>query len=100
MKFYPNVEKGLRLVQKLGFKLIVVSNQSGLARGYFSTSDLQNVHRAFKKKLVAKGIRLSGIYFCPHLPTAGCSCRKPKPGLVRRAAREQNVDPKKSYVIG
>jgi histidinol-phosphate phosphatase family protein len=100
MKFYPSAIRGLKSLQKLGFRLLIISNQSGVARGYFSLKQLGLVNRVFKQRLAAKGIRIDGIYFCPHLPTAGCGCRKPNPGMIRRAVRDFRVKPKQSYMIG
>ncbi len=100
MFFYPTVYAGLKALQKAGYLLIVVSNQSGVGRGYFSLSQLKKINAAFKKRLAAKGIRISDIYFCPHLPDAGCECRKPNPGMVRAAVKKWKIDPRESYVIG
>jgi histidinol-phosphate phosphatase family protein len=79
---------------------VVITNQSGVARGYFSLGQLEKIHRRFRGALGAKGVRLSGIYFCPHAPDAGCRCRKPKPFLVRRAAKALKLDLNKSFVVG
>ena len=100
IKFYRCAAPGLRRLQKAGFRLVIVSNQSGIGRGYFTRDDFARVSDRFVAMLQRQGVRIDGIYFCPHLPDAGCDCRKPAPGLARRAARELNLDLKRSYVIG
>lgn len=100
MVFYASAYAPLRKLQKAGFRLVVVSNQSAVGRGYMTLAQLGKINRHFKKKLKAEGVRIDGIYFCPHLPDAGCSCRKPRPGMVRRAAREMILDLKRSYLVG
>lgn len=100
IKFYATAFRGLQTFQKLGFKLIIVSNQSGVARGYFSLAQLAKINRSFTEQLRRRGIHISKIYFCPHSPEGGCSCRKPKPGMIHRAARELKIDLKSSYMIG
>ncbi len=100
LHFYPSAIPALRRLQKAGFLLVVVSNQSGVARGFFSMEDLAAVNARFLKILRRAGVRIAGTYFCPHAPDAGCACRKPRPGLPRRAARELGIDLKKSYVVG
>src|ERR1051325_8327952 len=100
MFFYLSAFKGLRRLGRNGFKLVIITNQSGVARGYFTLKDLHRINFIFRERLLSRGVKISGIYFCPHHPNAGCSCRKPKPMLARRAVRELNLDLKRSYVIG
>lgn len=100
MKFYSSAFRGLKYLQKTGLTLFIVTNQSGVARGYFSIRQLQKVNEAFKRAVARHGIQIREIYFCPHMPTAGCACRKPKPGLIKRAVRQYKINPKASYVIG
>lgn len=100
MVFYPSAFPALRRLQKSGYRLIVITNQSGVGRGYFSLKTLSRINDFFLRKLKKKGITVSGIYFCPHRPNAGCRCRKPKPFLVYKAAREHAIDIPASYVIG
>jgi D-glycero-D-manno-heptose 1,7-bisphosphate phosphatase len=90
-----------------GFKVVVITNQAGIARGYFSEATLQQIHRELEKMLRAQEAHIDAIYYCPHHPTAGigvykidCNCRKPKPGLLERAARELNLDLRQSFVVG
>lgn len=84
----------------MGYRLIVVTNQSGIARGYFDQARLAQIHQSMWRQLRAESVELSGVYFCPHLPDDACPCRKPAPGLVHRAAAEHGFDPASSVVIG
>jgi D-glycero-D-manno-heptose 1,7-bisphosphate phosphatase len=96
----PNAAAGMKRLQELGLRLIVVSNQSGIGRGLFTWATLEAVHDRFKALLAAEGVTLSGIFICPHHPDDNCGCRKPKPGLVERAATMLNFDPREAVVIG
>jgi D-glycero-D-manno-heptose 1,7-bisphosphate phosphatase len=96
----PNAAAGLRRLRELGFGLVVVTNQSGIGRGYFDQSALDAVHRRLRELLQAEGVVLDGIYCCPHTEQAGCGCRKPRPGLALRAAADLGFDPAESFVIG
>jgi D-glycero-D-manno-heptose 1,7-bisphosphate phosphatase len=104
---YPGLGPGLRRLQAAGFQLIVITNQSGLARGYFSEDDLAAMHAYLSGELAAEGVRLDGIYYCPHHPDGAipelairCDCRKPQPGMLRRAAAEQGLDLARSWFVG
>ena len=94
-------------LNRLGTLTCVISNQSGVARGFFSEADVALVHQALQRELLAEGARLDRIYYCPHHPTEGippyrvdCECRKPKPGMLKAAERDLNIDLSRSYVIG
>ncbi len=100
MFFYPFVFSALRALQKAGYQLVVLTNQSGVARGYVTLAKLQEINRKFTQVFAKRGVRIDGIYYCPHWPDQGCACRKPKPGLARRAARDLGIDIKRSYVVG
>jgi D-glycero-D-manno-heptose 1,7-bisphosphate phosphatase len=95
-----NTFEGLKLLQEKGYKIILVSNQSGIARGLFSEKDLQAVMRKVSGILESRGIELSGIYYCPHDRPDDCDCRKPKPGMLLRAAADLNLDLMQSWMIG
>lgn len=106
-----NLEKdcieGLQRFKMLGYKLIIISNQSGVARGYFEESALKNVESKIKDLLTEHGISLNGFYYCPHHPEGTvtrykkvCDCRKPNPGMILRAARENKIDLSHSFMIG
>ena len=100
IEFLPNAIAGLQAFRDLGYQLIVLTNQSGIARGYFSPQTLQAIHERLRVLLAHHGLRLAGIYVCPHAPTDDCDCRKPKPGLVLRAIEEHDIDPARSVLIG
>jgi D-glycero-D-manno-heptose 1,7-bisphosphate phosphatase len=98
---------GLRVLRGSGFRLVVVSNQSGVARGYFSGKELLDVERALGDLLSYHGLGLDGFYYCPHHPNGvrpeyavSCVCRKPKPELLTRAAAELDLDLARSWVVG
>jgi D-glycero-D-manno-heptose 1,7-bisphosphate phosphatase len=99
-KMYPGVGEGVKRLKDAGFKIIVVTNQSGIARGYFTEEDLTAVHDRMKEEFASFGVTLDGIYYCPHHPNQSCSCRKPNTGLFEKAMREHDIDPGRSYMIG
>jgi D-glycero-D-manno-heptose 1,7-bisphosphate phosphatase len=96
----PGVVEGLRRLREAGYLLVVVTNQSGAARGYFTETDIHGIHDELAKQLVAEGIALDAFYYCPHGPTDGCRCRKPLPGMTLQAAAEWNIDLAASVTIG
>jgi D-glycero-D-manno-heptose 1,7-bisphosphate phosphatase len=100
VELLPGAAEGLRRLRDLGFGLVVVTNQSGLSRGYFDLERLGQIHARLAALLGVEGIKLDGIYVCPHLPEHGCACRKPLPGLAHRAALDLSFDPRSSIVVG
>lgn len=86
--FCPGALTGLIAMRDMGLDLVVVTNQSGIARGYFDTDTLDAIHTRMTKLLADVGVTLAGIYSCPHGPEDACDCRKPKPGLIARAEAE------------
>lgn len=96
----PGVAEGLGALMQGGFRLAVVSNQSGIGRGLFSTEQYEAFQRRLESELGRRGIRLAGSFYCPHAPEAGCSCRKPEPGLLLRARDLLGADLARSWVIG
>ncbi|SDE96293.1 D,D-heptose 1,7-bisphosphate phosphatase [Mucilaginibacter pineti] len=102
-----NSQTGLKSLLGAGYLLVVISNQSGVARGFFTERALSSVKNKLNELLGKSGIKLSGFYYCPHHPAGinpgysiDCDCRKPKPGLIQTAAGELNIDLEKSWMIG
>lgn len=97
----PGVTEGLRLLQDAGYKLIVVTNQGGIAKGEYSDADVAATHAYMLQLLADAGIYIDGVYYCPHhSDVAPCSCRKPAPGLILSAIAEHGIDPATSILIG
>lgn len=84
----PGSLEAIASLTAAGFRVVVISNQSGIGRGLFSETTLGDIHAAMRAAVEAAGGKLTAIYYCPHRPEDGCDCRKPKPGLLRRAAAE------------
>ena len=107
-EFLPGVPEALRELQDAGYLLIVVSNQSGIGRGYYSEADVASLNQAIAQHLESTvGVTLSGFYHCPHHPTEAegefrrqCDCRKPAPGMIRRAVLDHGIDVKTSLLVG
>lgn len=107
LEFTPNAIAGLQLLAQSGYLLIVISNQSGVARGYFSETMLVPMIQQLQELLKQAGIKLSGFYYCPHHPQGivapyaiECDCRKPQPGMFYQAALEHAIDLNQSWFIG
>jgi D-glycero-D-manno-heptose 1,7-bisphosphate phosphatase len=91
---------GLRRMRDLGLGLVIVTNQSGVGRGYFNMARLDQIHKRLTDLLRQEDVVLDGIYCCPHVPEDHCLCRKPQPGLLLRAATEHGFDPRRCVVVG
>ncbi len=107
MRLAPGSRSGLRRLHERGFRLVVVSNQSGVARGYFTEDALREVEERLRDLLRTFGVPLAGFYYCPHDPlgrvkryATACTCRKPRPGLLQRAARDGHFDLTHSWCVG
>jgi len=100
VRLLPGVVSGLRALQRLGLVLIMVTNQSGIGRGYFDRAAVDAVHNRLLQLLSKEGVTIDGIYLCPHAPEEKCACRKPLPSLALRAAEEHRVSMVASFVIG
>jgi histidinol-phosphate phosphatase family protein len=96
----PGVASGLRRLQEAGYRLAVVTNQSGIGRGYYGTEQYQAFQAHLVDDLDRQGVSVEASYVCPHHPDAGCGCRKPEPALLHRAERELGADLARSWVIG
>jgi histidinol-phosphate phosphatase family protein len=100
VELVPGVPAALRQARAAGYRLVGVSNQSGLGRGRFTSEQFTGVMRRLDALLEAAGCPLDGFFYCPHAPADGCRCRKPKPGLLEEAATSFTYDPTRSWVIG
>lgn len=105
--FLPGAIEALRLLRAAGYLLVVITNQSGIARGIYSEADYLALTEHMRERLAAAGVMLDGVEHCPHLPDAPlehyrmeCDCRKPKPGMLRRAIQTLDIDPGASFLVG
>ena len=106
-EYLPDAIEGLKQLQNAGFKLFVVTNQSGIARGYYTEDDFLSLTAIMETDLYAKGVTLSAVYYCPYLEDADLESyrsasefRKPEPGMLLKAANEHNIDLARSIMIG
>ena len=106
-RLFPYAGEAIKHLNENGWLAIVTTNQAGVARGYFSEEMIETVHKGLEDKLAIDGARLDAIYYCAHHPSVGeppyrfdCDCRKPKPGLITRAATDFDVDLKNSWMVG
>jgi histidinol-phosphate phosphatase family protein len=102
MELLPGVAEHLRLLKGAGFALVVITNQSAVARGILTLSRLNGLHETLRDMLGREGVTLDGIYACPHHPdfTGPCECRKPEPGMLKEAAEDLRLDLLSSYLVG
>ncbi len=100
VELLPNAAEGLHAMRRLGFGLIVITNQSGIGRGYFDEAHLGQVHDRLHAVLQHADLTVDGVYYCPHTPDDHCACRKPRPGLIQQAARDLHFEPADCVVIG
>ena len=100
VRLLPGAAEGLRRLKRAGFRVVVVSNQSGVGRGLITRDELARVNRRFLQLLKREKAPLDGLYWCPHDPSARCSCRKPKLRLVKRAASDLGISWKRSISVG
>jgi D-glycero-D-manno-heptose 1,7-bisphosphate phosphatase len=106
-RVFPYSAAAIKLLNDNGWLAIVVTNQAGVARGYFAEDMIQTIHETLKQEMAATDARIDAIYYCAHHPSVGdppyrvdCDCRKPKPGLIRRAADEFDIDLAESWMVG
>lgn len=99
-RMFPLAAGAVRRLNDARLPVIVVTNQSGVGRGFFPESMVHTVHELMIQQLKAAGAHLTAIYYCPHTSEDDCDCRKPKPGLLERAAREHGIDLPNSFVVG
>ncbi|HET6862458.1 MAG TPA: HAD family hydrolase [Pyrinomonadaceae bacterium] len=106
-RVFPYAAAAIELLHTAGWLAIVVTNQAGVARGYFSEELVAKVHQELTRQLESNGSQLDAIYYCAHHPSVGeppyrqdCDCRKPKPGLIQQASRDFDIDLKSSWMVG
>ena len=107
LEFVDSAAEMIGCLNRAGYLVVVVTNQSGVARGMYREEDVHRFHRYLNDELQRSGAHIDRFYYCPHLPEApdpayrkDCECRKPKPGMVLRAMEEMRIDPRSSYMIG
>jgi len=96
----PRAAEAVRLLNEAGWVVVLITNQSGIGRGYYAEQDVAAIHERIESDLAQAGARLDAIYYCPHRPDEGCVCRKPQPHLFQKAAQELGLDLSASYAIG
>ena len=106
-EFLPGAADALRMLQEAGYLLIIITNQSGIARGYYTEEDFMILNDWMKNELSKNGVNITAVYYCPHLPDAEveryrkvCTCRKPETGLFERAVHDFDIDLSLSYAVG
>ncbi len=99
-EFIEGVFDACMYYQKIGYSIIVITNQSGISRGFYSENDFVILNNWMLGQFRKKNIEIIDVLFCPHLPNENCNCRKPKPGLIFEAQQKHNIDLKKSWLIG
>ena len=100
LEILPGAMEGMRALADCGFALVIASNQRGVGRGMISMEDVDAIDAQIRRLLAASGAELAGSYYCPHLNDDGCDCRKPRPGLLLRAAEELDLDLGASWMLG
>lgn len=100
VELLPGSAEGLHLLQQAGLKLVILTNQAGIGRGYFTQADADRVQDKMRQLLKQEGVTLDGIYMCPHAPGDNCACRKPKPGMAWQAAADLGLDLTRTAMVG
>jgi D,D-heptose 1,7-bisphosphate phosphatase len=100
LEFEEGCLEGLKILKEMGYLLIVITNQSGIGRGYYTIEQMQELNEYMNKILKKNNSEIEKFYFCPHVIEDNCSCRKPSPELLYKARRDFNIDLTKSYMLG
>lgn len=100
LQLIDGVEEAMHIFQELGYLLIVITNQSGIGRGYYTLGDVHQFNSLLSKELRAKNITITAYYICPHAPNEDCTCRKPNATLINEAVAQYNIDREASYMFG
>lgn len=98
--FLPNALEAIQNLTESGYRIFVATNQAGIGRGIFTEQQLTDIHRQMLSEIKNAGGHIDQIYYCPHHPDAGCECRKPRPGMLLRAAQEHKIDVSETFFIG
>lgn len=99
-KFFDGAPEAIAALSKAGFLIVIVTNQSGVARGLFTHDDVRRIHEKMCREIEVVGGKVDAVYYCPHHPDEKCNCRKPGVALIERAIGDFVIDMKKSYVVG
>jgi histidinol-phosphate phosphatase family protein len=100
LRLVPGTARAIKNLRAAGLKVILVTNQSGVARGYLTLGTLKKIHQKLSRQLAERGAELDAIYFCPHGPDDGCACRKPKSAMLEKARRRFGLDLSRSWLVG
>ncbi len=100
LKFFPKTFETLKILRDQGFIFFIISNQSGIGRGYFEEKDMHNFHDYMEKQLNKEGIHFEEYLYCPHAPSQNCDCRKPSPKIINEAIERHQIDRSQSYMVG
>ena len=108
VQWVPGAKEAVALLKRLGYQVYVVTNQSGIARGYYTQKDMEALHDFMNEELAAAGGRIDQFYFCPHHPRKGvipelvrpCNCRKPRPGMILKAFADHDLDRQQCFLMG
>lgn len=100
LEILSNISRSIKLLKDAGFLVIVITNQSAINRGLTTHENVKNIHNAIQEFLKKNGTAVDGFYYCPHISEENCLCRKPKPGLLQKAAQEFDIELKSSWMIG
>jgi len=98
--FLPRVFEAWRRLSRTAYRVAIVTNQSAVGRGIITLATANEINRRLIESIRQRGGRVDGVYLCPHHPNAGCDCRKPRPGLLRQAAADLDIDLARSYLVG
>ena len=99
-EWIPGAQEAIKLLRDSGYLIVVVSNQAGVERGYYSSEDVIALHMHVQQELQELGTGVDAYYWCPHHPGSGCNCRKPAPGMMLQAAQDLNIDFGASWMVG
>ena len=98
--FIPGAVEALKKLHDSEFKILIITNQGGVGKGIYSEEDVEAIHEKMHNLLAKEGVRIDGVYYCPHHPEEGCDCRKPRLGMVNKAVEDHEIDASRSFFIG